>query len=125
MMLPHLDVARALWRGRFAWSVAAVQEAGVPVDVKLHRRLVDQWADIKRTLIRELDAPFGIFRDTSFNEARFTEVLGRLRIPWPRYPSGHLQLSDDTFKAMALAYPVIRPVRELRNLLGKMRLIGL
>jgi hypothetical protein len=123
-MLPHLDVARALWRGRYAWPVAAVQETGVPVDVRLYRRLTVHWADIKRTLIRELDT-FGIFRDVSFNEARFAEVVHRLRIPWPRYPNGHPQLDDDTFKAMALAYPAIQPIRELRNLLSKMRLIGL
>ena len=51
--------------------------------------------------------------------------MNRLGIPWPRYPSGQPILKDDEFKTMAMTYPAVVPIRELRALLGKMRLIGL
>ena len=53
--------------------------------------------DIKRIMIRELDH-FGIFRDTSFNASDFMAAMGRLGIPWPRYPSGQPILKDAEFK---------------------------
>jgi hypothetical protein len=34
-MLPHLDIPRALYRGRYMASVASMEFAGVPVDVEL------------------------------------------------------------------------------------------
>jgi hypothetical protein len=123
-MLPRLDVSRALWRGQYGWPVAATQRNGVPLDVPLQQRFAAHWESIKLIAIRELDQ-FGIFQDTSFNEKRFLTAVNRLEIPWPHYPSGHLVLKDATFRDMALAYPAIAPIRELRALLGKMRLIGL
>ena len=43
-------------------------------------------------------------------------------IPWPRLDSGRLDLSDDTFRQMAQAYPAVAPLRELRSALSEMRL---
>ena len=51
--------------------------------------------------------------------------MNRLGIPWPRYPSGQPILKDAEFKTMSMTYPAVVPIRELRALLGKMRLIGL
>ena len=41
---------------------------------------------------------------------------------WPRLESGVLDLKDETFRQMAKKYPVISPLRELRDSLSKMRL---
>jgi len=49
----------------------------------------------------------------------------RAGIPWPRLESGALDLEDDTFKAMARAYPAVAPLRELRVALSQMRLADL
>ena len=46
-------------------------------------------------------------------------------IPWPRLESGRLDLSDDTFREMARAYPAVAPLRELRAALSEMRLSDL
>jgi hypothetical protein len=124
-MLHAIDHQRALWRGRYGWPVGAIQRLGVPIDVPLEGRISHHWDGIKRVLIRELDT-HRIFADTSFNEARFGEVVEqKLKLPWPRYPSGHLILNDDTFADMARIYPAIRPIRELRRITKKMRKFGL
>jgi DNA polymerase-1 len=49
----------------------------------------------------------------------------RNNIPWPRLDSGRLDLSDDTFREMARAYPAVAPLRELRGALSEMRLSDL
>src|SRR5262249_47802129 len=65
-------------------------------------------------------------RPLSFSVARFSAYLIAHRIPWPRLESGNLDLSDETFKEMARAYPDrIGPIRDVRTTLGEMRLIKL
>lgn len=58
-----------------------------------------------------------------FSAARWGRYLARKGIPWPRLPSGALELSDEVFREMAKAYPAeVGPVRDLRHALGQMRL---
>jgi hypothetical protein len=42
----------------------------------------------------------------------------------PRLESGRLDLSDDTFRELARAYPAFAPLSELRSALFDMRLSG-
>jgi hypothetical protein len=124
-MLRGIDLKRALWRGRYGWPVGTIQDVGVPLDIPLHRRIAGNWLDIKRVLIREMDN-YHLFADTSFNMKLFDQrVVEPLRLEWPRYPDGDLILKDDTFEDMARVYPVVRPIRELRRITGKMRQFSL
>ncbi len=41
---------------------------------------------------------------------------------WPRHETGALKLDEDTFKMMASAYPILRPLQELRHALSGLRL---
>jgi hypothetical protein len=56
-----------------------------------------------------------------FSQARFADYLMRRGIPWPRLASGALDLSDDTFREMARAYPAVAPLHELRHTLSQLR----
>ena len=125
VMAPTIDWPRALLRGRHAGAVAKQQHAGVPIDVNLHRRLLPNWEPLKQRLVREIDGDFGIYDGTTFKAARFAEWLEAHGIPWPRLPSGQLALADDVFKQMALRFPLIRPIHDLRTTMGKLRLTGL
>jgi hypothetical protein len=57
--------------------------------------------------------------------AQFESWLAVQGIPWPRTEAGRLSLSEDTFKTMAKAYPIVAPIREVRDNLGKLRLTDL
>jgi hypothetical protein len=58
-----------------------------------------------------------------FSAERFEAYLVRHGIPWPRLASGKLDLTDQTFREMARAYPKeIGPLRELRYALSQLRL---
>jgi DNA polymerase-1 len=121
-MLPGIDLPRALLRGRYMAAAAAMEHAGVPIDVPMLKRLRLRWTDIQDQLIAEIDANYGVFEGRVFKADRFAAWLMRNNIPWPLLESGHLDLTDDTFRHQARAYPAVSPLRELRSSLSDLRL---
>ena len=121
-MLPRIDLPRALLRGRYMAAAAAVEFTGVPIDVPTLQLFREHWTNIQDDLIRGIDANYGVFEGRSFRADRWAQYLVKHGIPWPRLESGRLDLSDDTFRQMAKAYPAVSPMRELRNALSDLRL---
>lgn len=124
-MLPRIDLPRALLRGRYMASAAAMEWAGVPIEVPMLRLLREEWTNIIDDLIRAIDANFHVFDGRVFKADRWGNYLAAHNIPCPRTESGRLDLSDDTFRQMARAYPQVSPMRELRSALSEMRLADL
>ena len=125
VMLPHLDLPRALLRGRYMKAAAHMEHAGIPIDVVMLERLRASWSELQDILIGKIDQDYGVYEGHSFKAARFAEWLVSYAIPWPLLASGSLDLKDDTFKAMAQSYPILGPLRELRVTLSQMRLAEL
>jgi hypothetical protein len=126
VMLPKIDLPRALLRGRYQAAVARMEWVGIPIDTESLETLRGAWSGIEDELILRVDAGRGIFCGCHFSHEGFSSWLYREGIPWPRLPSGALDLADDTFREMARAYPrEIGPLRELRSTLSKLRLKGL
>ena len=124
-MLPKIDLPRALLRGRYMAAAARMERNGVPIDADTLELLRRHWSDIQDQLIAEVDRDYGVYEGRTFKADRFAEWLTRNNIPWPRLDSGRLDLSDDTFREMARAYPIVAPLRELRSALSQMRLSDL
>ena len=122
VMAPHLDVPRALHRGRYMKAVARIEHCGIPVDGMTLSKLRDCWDEIKLKLIERVDERFQVYDGQAFRVERFADFLNRENIPWPRLPSGALDLKDETFKAMAASYPVLNDLRELRQSLSQLKL---
>jgi hypothetical protein len=125
LMLPRIDLPRAMLRGRFMDAIAGMEHRGIPVDVEVWHQLCASWPTLKSGLIAEIDRDFGVFEAGVFKHDRFAAWLTRERIPWPRLDSGHLDLGDDTFREMSKAYPRLAPLRELRHALSQLRLSDL
>jgi len=121
-MLPRLDLPRALLRGRYMAAAAALEHNGTPIDVEMLGRLRRNWAEIQDQLIAAIDFDYGVFDSRTFKLDRFANWLAAEGIPWPRLESGQLDLSDDTFRQQARAYPRVAPLRELRGSLADLRL---
>ncbi|MGE3536746.1 MAG: DNA polymerase, partial [Candidatus Tectimicrobiota bacterium] len=122
-MLPHLDLARAVAvRGPYMAAMAAMEHEGIPVDRDALTRLRQHWPHLTAALIRQVDQQYGVFEQGAFREARWERWLSKQGIPWPRLPSGRLDLEHSTFKDMATQYPCVAPMRDLRGTLGQMRL---
>ena len=124
-MLPHLDCPRALLRGRYMAAAARIEHVGIPIDTEALGVLQDYWSPIQGQLISHVDANYGVYDQRTFKTDRFAAWLAKSKIPWPRLPSGALALDDDTFKQMAVQYPKVAPIRELRVSLSQMRLSDL
>ena len=121
-MKPRLDGERALLRGQYMKEVAAIEWRGVPTDVATLVALREHWSTVRLGLVERLDRGFGVYDGCTFKVTRFERYLETRGIPWPRLESGGLSLEEDTFSEMALSYPEIQPLRELRNVLAKLRL---
>jgi DNA polymerase I len=125
-ILPHIEyLPRAVYRGRYMATVARMEHEGVPMDVELLVKLRNNWEAIQDRLIAEVDKEYQVFDGRTFKMDRFEAYLVKNGIPWPRLESGQLDLSNDTFKDMALAYPNMANLRDLRHSLSQMRLNAL
>jgi len=120
-MQPGIDLGRALLRGRYMAAAARMEWNGSPIDTALR----DKWDRLKVTLIAEIDVDFRCFQGTTFKRDLFECFLVREGIPWPRLPTGQLDLSDDTFRQIARSDSRIAPLRELRSSLSQLRLASL
>jgi DNA polymerase-1 len=124
-MLPEIDLPRALLRGRYMAAAAAIEFAGVPIDVETLALLREHWTGIQDELVAAIDSDYGVFDGRTFKADRWARWLAKNNIPWPLLESGHLDLSDDTFRQAAKAYPAVSPMRELRSALSSLRLADL
>jgi DNA polymerase I len=119
------DLRHSLLRGRYMVAAARMERYGVPIDTEMLELLRRHWPDIQDQLIAEIDRDYGVYDGRTFKADRFAAWLAQNNIPWPRLKSGRLDLSDDTFREMARAYPAVAPLRELRAALSQMRLSDL
>jgi DNA polymerase I len=129
VMLPNIvgghgqaDLRHALLRGRYMAAAARIERNGIPIDTATLALLHQRWSEIQDHLIAEIDADYGVYDGRAFRTDRFASFLAKNNVPWPTLDSGRLDLSDDTFREMARAYPAIAPLRELRHAISQMRL---
>jgi hypothetical protein len=124
-MLPHIDIERALLRGRYMAAAARMEHCGIPIDTRMLATLRNHWDSVQEQLIARIDADYGVFEGRTFKTDRFARYLAANSIPWPRLPSGALALDDNTFREMARSCPTVAPLRELRVSLAQLRLADL
>lgn len=122
VMLPNIDLPRALLRGRYMAAAARIEWNGVPTDTATLSRLRANWDGIKDRLIAAIDADYGVFEGRTFKLDRWKQWLTNNQIPWPLLDSGELDMTDDTFREMARAHPEVAPMRELRYAFSQLRL---
>ena len=125
VMLPNIDLPRALMRGRYMTAAARIERNGAPIDTATLAKLKKHRLDIQDQLIADIDTNYGVYEGRTFKADRFAAWLAQNNIPWPSLESGRLDLGDDTFREMARAYPAVAPLRELRATLSGMRLSDL
>ncbi|GAF99817.1 unnamed protein product, partial [marine sediment metagenome] len=82
VMLPRIDLPRALLRGRYWAALAHMEWNGVPIDAPTLEALRTNWEALKGRLTRAVDKDYGVYTPTS-----------RRRIN-PRSRSGQLVLEE-------------------------------
>ena len=122
-----IDWPQARLRGLYTAVVAAIEHCGIPIDGPLFRRMADCWEAVKGHYIAELEELYGFsfHADGHFNHRRFLEWTAAQGIGWPLTATGAPELDDQTFRAMARAYPVLRPFRETYSHILDLRMSSL
>lgn len=114
----HIDLDRALIRGRYMAAVARMEWNGIPMDHAGLAKVLENYDDVRDALIARVDEDYSVYTDGKFNAGAFQRYLMQEGIAWPRLASGKLKLDDDTFKDRALTYSKLRPLHELRRSLA-------
>ena len=121
VMLPRIDLLRALLRGRYIAAVARIERAGVPIDTITYSRFQANWDHMQMIIIRELDI-HGLYDGLTFKLSRFADWLRQHDLPWSYLDTGALALDSATFKMMGASYPAVAPIADLRAMLSQLRL---
>jgi len=124
-MQNSIDWPRALFRGMYQESLSLMEYRGIPIDTGTLSRLRQHWQGLQARLVKEIDADYGVYDGLTFKTAEFERYLSEKDIPWPRTETGRLSLSDDVFKDMTKTYPFLQGLKDLRHLLGAMKLNAL
>lgn len=125
VVMPTLDIDRALLRGDSMKALARMEHTGVPLDSAYLQTVCDDWSAIRLGLIERVDASYQVFDGETFKRDRFERFVLANDLPWPRLPTGELQLDKETFRSMARAFPIVAPLQELRVSLAELRLTDL
>ena len=120
-----MGLDQVLARGRYVATVTQMEHRGVPINTRTLNLMRDNWHQFKQVLIKRTDQAYGVYDKGSFRTHLFERYLGTQNIAWPRLPSDEPQLDRDTFQMMALRYPQLAELRELRKTLAEMREIKL
>ena len=122
LFLGDQRLGQALLRGRYAKAVGRIEDAGIPIDRELLGRLRLHWSSLQDLLIARVDEHYEVYDGRSFRIARFVDYLNRHNIAWPTLASGRPALDDETFSEQCKSFPQLRPLKELRQAMGQLRL---
>jgi hypothetical protein len=131
-LLANIDLPIALHRGEAVAALARSQHVGVPIDMEIFAQLANQktWRELRDSMVLVVDKN-GIYvqdkrGEWHWNNQRFEQWTAAERIAWPRHAeSGKFDLRRKTFEGMGAAYPQIEPLRQLRYIRDKLRVIKL
>ena len=119
--LPH-----AYMRASFVWVNAQKQHRGVPLDGPVLDHIRERWEAMRTDLVIAMDGPFGCYEivdgKAHWRMHLFEDLIRRRGYAWPTLESGTPDTTAETFGEMAIRYPELEPLRELRSSLSDLRL---
>jgi hypothetical protein len=125
VMIPHVDLPRAVHRGEFVKALSHVEHNGIPMDTATIALLDENLESIQSDMIRIVDKDYGVYEGTHFRAERFARWLHRHDIAWPRTQTGALSTDTRVFETMSKTFPILTPLRQLRQILAVLRFADL
>lgn len=123
-MQPHIDLDRALLRGRYGKAATEMEARGVPVDLELLCRMQANWSALRLKLIDQVDTDYGVFESGHLRFDLLKIWAERQDIDWPRTPQGQLRTDKTTLKELALRYPILEPLAETLRVYRQLKKLG-
>jgi hypothetical protein len=123
-LAPRIDVQVALFRGRYARAIVAMETNGLPIDGVYLDALATRWQALRLYYIHRDDRLRLYDGNGSFCEDRM-EALIRGRgwdTTWPRTATGKFELKSATIGKQAKKHPELRALQRLRDQVAELRL---
>ena len=99
--------------------------SGTPVDTELFASLMLHWPELCLHLIEAVDQDYGIYKGSTFKQAKFECWVAAQALPWPQTDYGKLKIDEATFRQMSKSHTEVAPLQELRVTLAQMRSLKL
>jgi DNA polymerase I len=106
---------QALFRGRYQVAITHIDREGVPIDVKMHDRIMTVRPQIRQRLIDETNAKYDVYTGDTFTLAKFTAYLNRQGIWWPQTRTGLPKTDEATFEMMRDSHPELDDLYHARK----------
>ncbi len=113
----EIDLPRALFRGRYMYSVAVMERNGIPLDKYKLQQILANRTDLRNIIIDEIIPDFPVYKNYKFSRELFAKYLLENRMSWPRNDSGELDMTNDAFDEMSKSYPHLEKLMDTRKLL--------
>ena len=130
-LLQHLvptirSLPQAHMRASFVLVNAQKQHRGVPLDGPVLDHIRERWEGMRTDLVVAMDGPFGCYEiddgQAHWRMHLFEDLIRCRNYAWPTLESGTPDTTAETFREMAIRYPELEPLRELRSSLSDLRL---
>ena len=124
-MLSLIELAPALFRGRYMAAVGSMERRGIPVDRELVERFQDNWDTIVTRLICDNKDELDVIGNRDISQPKFERWLKRNKLltDWPRSAGGHTLRSDsDTLSEWAKFCPQVMRLKEFLGAVRRTRL---
>ena len=117
-------------RGEYIRSLGICEQEGIPLDVELLTKIVDNYNNIDKSICEKMNETFELFEFLSkfnkykFNNKKFTAFIKSLRIVgWPKTPTGSLKTDDKTVQKFRI-HKEIEDFHQCRKARGTLRYIN-
>jgi hypothetical protein len=128
VLVPGIEsFAEAFLRSDYMIAIIDIGRAGIPMDVPSLRFMQRHWDDIRRHIVTEAHARYGVFPDGKWDRKaaeRYLEDQKMLDV-WPTTNTGALSFDKEVMRDMCRLYPKLDLLREAKVSVSKVRPIDL
>ena len=109
----HIDLQRALLRGRYCKAVAKIETRGVPANYSAFERLKKNCRELEHVFLNANDS-YGFYENGVLKRKRVLAYALEYDIPWPTTADGITpRINEDTLYQLKVRYPNLKEISEL------------
>jgi len=119
-------ISQATFHGRSMGVCAKIERNGIPINLKLHNELKDNFEEVKKLEIEEINSICDIYKDEKFNHNKFEALLKREEIynNWPKTKTGKAATDDRTLYRWQEVNEKIKLYRNAKFIINSKKLRG-
>ena len=119
-------ISQAIFHGCSMGVCAKIERNGIPINAKLHKDLRDNFEEVKKLEIEELNSICDIYENGTFKQSKFEALLKREGIynNWPKTKTGKAATDDRTLYRWQEVNEKIKLYRNAKFIINSKKLRG-